>query len=135
MKRFYSIQLSERNENVPAYVAKLLLKKESPLIQYLDDNNALRYRHLKKQNILECYGDERHLIIGKMKYPDLFGRKGRMGFMELYISMKIKQQMAKESVLGKLLRREVEVGANGTQQYVIKNGPNAGKVAVKDSFQ
>jgi len=38
-------------------------------------------------------------------------------------------------VLGKLLRREVEVGANGTQQYVIKNGANAGKIAVKDSFQ
>lgn len=94
MKRFYSICLSERNENVPAYVAKLLLKKESPLIRYLYDNNALRYRYLKKKNILECYGDEKHLIIGKMKYPDLFGRKGRMGFMELYISMKIKQQMS-----------------------------------------
>ena len=45
------------------------------------------------------------------------------------------QKKAKESVLGKLLRREVEVGANGTQQYVIKNGPNAGKIAIKDSFQ
>ena len=93
MKRFYSIQLSEHNENVPAYVAKLLLKKESPLIQYLDENKALRFRHLKKDNILECYGDEKHLVVGKLKYPDLFGRKGRMGFMELYISMKIKQQM------------------------------------------
>ena len=93
MKRFYSIQLSERNENVPAYVAKMLLKKESPLIQYLDENKALRFRHLKKKNILECYGDEKHLVVGKLKYPDLFGRKGRMGFMELYISMKIKQQM------------------------------------------
>ena len=93
MKRFYSIQLSEHNENVPAYVAKLLLKRESPLIQYLDENKALRFRHLKKDNILECYGDEKHLVVGKLKYPDLFGRKGRMGFMELYISMKIKQQM------------------------------------------
>ena len=79
---------------MPAYVAKLLLKKESPLIQYLDEKKALRFKHLRKKNILECYGDERHLIIGKMKYPDLFGRKGRMGFMELYISMKIKQQMS-----------------------------------------
>ena len=78
---------------MPAYVAKLLLKKESPLIQYLDENKALRFRHLKKDNILECYGDEKHLVVGKLKYPDLFGRKGRMGFMELYISMKIKQQM------------------------------------------
>ena len=94
MKRFYSIKLSERNEHVPAYVAKLLLERESPLIQYLNDNKALRFRHLKKKNILECYGDERHLIMGKLKYPDLFGRKGRMGFMELYISLKIKQQMS-----------------------------------------
>jgi hypothetical protein len=93
VKRFYSIQLSEHNENVPVYVAKLLLKKESPLIQYLYENKALRFRHLKKDNILECYGDEKHLVVGKLKYPDLFGRKGRMGFMELYISMKIKQQM------------------------------------------
>ena len=53
----------------------------------------MRFRHLKKDNILECYGDEKHLVVGKLKYPDLFGRKGRMGFMELYISMKIKQQM------------------------------------------
>ena len=45
------------------------------------------------------------------------------------------QKKAKESALGKLLRREVEVGANGTQQYVIKNGPNVGKIAIKDSFQ
>jgi len=94
VKRFYSIKLSERNENVPAYVAKMLLKNESPLIQYLHENKALRFRHLKKDNILECYGDEKHLVVGKLKFPDLFGRKGRMGFMELYISMKIKQQMS-----------------------------------------
>ena len=48
---------------------------------------------------------------------------------------KAMQKKARESVLNKLLRKEVEVGANGTQQYVIKNGPNAGKVAVKDTFQ
>jgi len=27
------------------------------------------------------------------------------------------------------LRKEVEIGANGTQQYVIKKGINTGKVA------
>lgn len=48
---------------------------------------------------------------------------------------KAMQKKARESVLNKLLRKEVEVGANGTQQYVIKNGSNAGKVAVKDTFQ
>ena len=42
---------------------------------------------------------------------------------------------AKENLLHKLLRREVNVGGNGTQQYVLKNGPRAGKIADKDSFQ
>jgi hypothetical protein len=45
------------------------------------------------------------------------------------------QKKAKESVLNKVLRKEVEVGANGTQQYVIKQGANRGKIADKDSFQ
>ena len=45
------------------------------------------------------------------------------------------QKKAKESVLNKLLRKEVEVGANGTQSYVIKNGSNAGTVAAKSKFQ
>ena len=45
------------------------------------------------------------------------------------------QKKARESVLNKLLRKEVDVGANGTQSYVIKNGSNAGKVATKDTFQ
>ena len=74
-------------------MAKHLLKKESPLIAYLAENKALKFVHRKNTNVLDCYGDEKHLMIGKLKYPDLFGRKGRMGFMELYISMKIKQQM------------------------------------------
>jgi len=42
---------------------------------------------------------------------------------------------SKEKLLWRNLRKEVEVGANGTQNYVIKNGQNAGKVAVKDKFQ
>ena len=41
---------------------------------------------------------------------------------------------AKEKLLFKDLRKEVETGANGTQKYVIKNGPNAGKV-VGTKFQ
>ena len=36
---------------------------------------------------------------------------------------------AKEKVLFRNLRKEVNVGANGTQDYVIKNGDNAGKAA------
>ena len=43
---------------------------------------------------------------------------------------------AKEKVLFRNLRKEVNVGANGTQDYVIKNGDNAGKVALKaNKFQ
>lgn len=44
-------------------------------------------------------------------------------------------QKAKENLLHKIMRREVETGGNGTQSYVLKNGPRAGKVADKDSFQ
>ena len=36
---------------------------------------------------------------------------------------------AKEKQLQRLLRKEVETGASGTQEYVIKKGVNTGKVA------
>ena len=43
---------------------------------------------------------------------------------------------AKEKVLFRNLRKEVNVGANGTQDYVIKNGDNVGKVALNaNKFQ
>ena len=43
---------------------------------------------------------------------------------------------AKEKVLFRNLRKEVNVGANGTQDYVIKNVDNAGKVALNaNKFQ
>jgi hypothetical protein len=43
---------------------------------------------------------------------------------------------AKEKVLFRNLRKEVNVGANGTQDYVIKNGDNAGKLALNaNKFQ
>ena len=42
---------------------------------------------------------------------------------------------SKEKLLFRSMRKEVNVGANGTQNYVIKNGENAGKVALKDKFQ
>ena len=35
----------------------------------------------------------------------------------------------KEKNIFKNLRKEVEIGANGTQQYIIKKGINTGKVA------
>lgn len=45
------------------------------------------------------------------------------------------QMRAKESLLNKVLRKEVNVGGMGTQSYVIKEGTNKGKVATKDTFQ
>jgi hypothetical protein len=36
---------------------------------------------------------------------------------------------AKQKLMFKDLRKEVDSGANGTQKYVIKNGVNTGKVA------
>jgi len=36
---------------------------------------------------------------------------------------------AKQKLLFKDLRREVNAGANGTQKYVIKHGVNTGKIA------
>jgi hypothetical protein len=36
---------------------------------------------------------------------------------------------AKEKILFKTLRKGVNVGANGTQEYVIKKGENTGKIA------
>ena len=35
----------------------------------------------------------------------------------------------KEKTFFKELRKEVETGANGTKEYVIKNGTNTGKIA------
>ena len=35
----------------------------------------------------------------------------------------------KEKELFKILKKEVETGANGTQEYVIKQGPNKDKIA------
>jgi hypothetical protein len=43
------------------------------------------------------------------------------------------QRASKERLLQRHLRTEVNTGASGTQKYVIKTGPNAGKVA--EGFQ
>ena len=86
MKRFYSIKLKHYKEKIEPYTAKLVLTKESPLINYLKENRALKWVYRKNRNLLEAYGEEKHLMIGKIKYPEMFGNKGRIGFMELYIS-------------------------------------------------
>ena len=40
-----------------------------------------------------------------------------------------KEKKEKEKHLFKNLRKEVEIGANGTQEYIIKKGINKGKIA------
>ena len=37
----------------------------------------------------------------------------------------------KEMELSRSLKKEVNAGANGTQKYIIKEGPNKGKIADK----
>ena len=64
------------------------------LANYLAENKALKFVHRRKTDVLDCYAEEKHLMVGKLKYPDLWGRKTRMGFMELYINMRIQQQMS-----------------------------------------
>jgi hypothetical protein len=93
VKRFYSIKLKYYKENVPSYIAKMLLVKESPLINYLKKNRALKWVYRKNKNVLDCYANEKHLMIGKIKYPEMFGLKGKMGFMELYISHILERQI------------------------------------------
>ena len=86
MKRFYSIKLKYYKEKIQPYTAKLVLTNQSPLMNYLSEKKALKWVFRKKRNLLEAYAEEKHLMIGKILHPELFGDKGRVGFMELYIS-------------------------------------------------
>ena len=45
--------------------------------------------------------------------------------------IKNKKEKEKQMELFKNLKKEVDAGANGTQKYVIKEGPNKGKIASK----
>ena len=47
--------------------------------------------------------------------------------IETYLKDKLKR--VKEMILFRNLKKEVETGANGTQEYVIKQGPNKDKIA------
>ena len=46
--------------------------------------------------------------------------------IETYLKDKLKR--VKEMILFRNLKKEVETGANGTQSYVIKNGPDKDKI-------
>ena len=71
-----------------------MLIDESKLVKYLWKHNALEFRYPKHKNRLDLYANEKYLMMGKLKYPTMFGNKGRMGFMELYIAHKINKQMS-----------------------------------------
>ena len=49
--------------------------------------------------------------------------------LEAYTNKINKEKKAKQ--LQKTLRKSVEAGANGTQNYVVKQGKNKGKIASK----
>jgi hypothetical protein len=94
VKKFYSIKIKQFKENIPPALAEQMLLDESQLVKYLWENKALEFRYPKHKNRLDLYADEKYLIMGKMKYPTMFGKKGRMGFMELYIMNRINQKLS-----------------------------------------
>jgi len=93
MKKFYSIKLKQFKENIPPALAETMLLDESQLVKYLFKHKALEFRYPKNKHRLDLYADEKYLLIGKLKYPTIFGHKRRMGFMELYLVHKINQRM------------------------------------------
>jgi len=80
-------------EFIPTAVAQQMLKEESPMIRYLDDNKSLEFRFIKSRNRLDLYAEEKYLMMAKMKFKDVFENRARMGFMELYISRLIKKKL------------------------------------------
>jgi len=94
VKKFYSIKLKQFKENIPPALAETMLLDESKLVKYLWKNKALEFRYPKHKHRLDLYADEKYLMLGKMKYPAIFGNRKRMGFMELYLVHRINQRMS-----------------------------------------
>jgi hypothetical protein len=69
-------------------------------------------------------------ILGKLDFlfevaiPSIYER-----LKKIRIFLKEKELKDKQQSLFTNLRKEVETGANGTQEYVIKKGINKGKIA------
>ena len=70
-----------------------MLLDESKMIKYLWKNKALEFRYPRHKNRLDLYAEPKYLMLAKMKYPTIFGKRGRMGFMELYISSLINKKL------------------------------------------
>ena len=71
-----------------------MLLDESKLVKYLWKHKALEFRYPKHKDRLDLYAEPKYLMLAKMKYPSIFGNKGRMGFMELYISNLISKKLS-----------------------------------------
>jgi hypothetical protein len=93
VKKFYSVKIRHHRENIPGRLAEQMLLDESKMINYLWINQALKFKYPKGKHRLDLYADEKYLMMAKMKYPNIFGRKARMGFMELYISHAINKKL------------------------------------------
>ena len=93
VKKFYSVRLKHYNEFVPSDVAEKMLVDESKQLQWLASKNALKFRYVKTRHRLDVYADEKHLTMAQMMHPDIFDGRGRMGFMEIYISRLIKKKL------------------------------------------
>jgi len=93
VKKFCSIKLKQFKENVPPALAETMLLDESKLVKYLWKHKALEFRYPKNKHRLDLYADEKYLVIGKLKYPNIFGNRKKMGFMELYIVHRLNQRM------------------------------------------
>jgi len=94
VKKFYSIKIKMFKENIPPALAETMLLDESKLVKYLFKNKALEFRYPKHKARLDLYADEKYLMMGKLKYPTMFGDKKRMGFMELYIAHRLNKRMS-----------------------------------------
>jgi hypothetical protein len=93
VKKFYSIRLKYFKEYIPLKLAKVMLKQESNLIKWLGRHKALTFKYVASRKRLDCYAKEKFLTMGRLLYPDIFDGRGRVGFMELYISSMIKKRM------------------------------------------
>ena len=95
MKKFFQIPLKDKSYKggLSISLAKHVLLKESHLVEYLNKNKALRFRYNRKSNMLELWAKAKHLIIGQLMYPKMFHERGRIGFMDLYISHILNKQI------------------------------------------
>ena len=82
----------EQIQNIVLEELEVLLK-ESHLVDYLNENKALRFRYNRKSNMLELWAKEKRLMMGQLMYPKMFHERGRIGFMDLYISHILNKQI------------------------------------------